>query len=89
MPQASSKHGAVTHEVKCMLCQKTTKIEGQEDWPFWLVADMAARNKAWATSRSSKGVFICCPDCYPKAFTLEFGGRVGQLRKKYWKLAVA
>ena len=73
--------------IGCMLCSNTTTIDTYEEMPFWLMADMVAREQNWATARSSRGVFLCCQECYPKAFTLEFGGSVGRLRRKYWKMA--
>jgi len=68
-----------------MVCKNKLEIPGPEHSTFVDLAFIASTRHNWAYSQGAHGAFLCCEDCYPKAFTLEFGGSVGKLREEYKK----
>ena len=73
--------------LRCMLCPNTTIID-ISNFPnkeFYFICMWAAKMRNWAMSSGVDGHFICCEECYPKAFDLSKGGLVGFLRDEYKK----
>ena len=79
----------MNYVLRCMLCQNTTVIDisNFQSKEFYYIADYAARKRNWASSYGAEGTFICCEECYPKAFDKSKGGEVGFLREEYKKYA--
>ena len=72
-----------------MLCPNTTEIDISNLWAqeFYYICEYAVRKRNWAMSYRY-GTFICCEECYPKAFDLSKGGQVGLLKEEYEKLRI-
>lgn len=70
----------------CMVCQDTTELDLPDHVPFHSFAWSVAAMKSWVMSMGDHGIFLCCPDCYLKAFDRS-EGNVGKLRDKFKHLA--
>lgn len=71
----------VNETMDCMVCDNTIEAQLPHDKlsfvdKVWIVA----REYNWVMGQGEFGIFICCPDCYPKAFDRSKGGSVGFLR---------
>ena len=72
--------------VKCQLCPATVTFSAPKAWDYHTLVWVVSKEKNWAMSQSKEGIFVCCPDCYPRAFDRSKGGSVGFLRPKFKKL---
>ncbi len=66
-------------EIECMVCEQSVSTPKDS---FRERVGFVVHWKDWAMSEGAHGLFLCCPDCYSKAFDLSKGGKVGFLRPR-------
>lgn len=72
------------HLVECHICDAKIFIEFVNITLHRFFLYEAAAKLGWVTSMGQNGIFICCEECYPKAFDTSVGN-VGRLKKEYHK----